>query len=137
MPDPPVASNHLTRRCAPGLLVTNVSSPALAVLASVGPAERHEFSVGEVSVEFRSESIDSTGGEPNRSPQRSAFAGDVQLGVRRAHVSSMSPDRREQAISAIADLLIVQFEREAHQAAPDAQSGGTVAGNESKQEELP
>jgi hypothetical protein len=29
----------------------------------------------------------------------------------------MSPDRREQAISAIADLLIVQLEREAQQPA--------------------
>ncbi len=117
MPDPPVASTHPSRRYAPGRLVANVSSPALAVLASVEPAERHEFSGGEVSVEFRSEASGSTEGEPKRAPQRSTVAGDVRLGVRRPRLASMSPDRREQAISAIADLLIVQLEREAQQPA--------------------
>ena len=61
--------------------------------------------------------VDSTA--PNRLyfPRRSTVAGDAQLGVRRPRVASMSPDRREQAISAIVDLLIVQLEREAQQPA--------------------
>src|ERR671910_1485820 len=61
--------------------------------------------------------VDSTAPSRLCSPQRSTIAGDAQLGVRRPQVSSMSPDRREQAISAIADLLIVQLEREAQQPA--------------------
>ena len=64
--------------------------------------------------------VDSTA--PNRLylPRRATVAGDAQLGVRRPRVASMSPDRREQAISAITDLLIVQLEREAQPPAPHA-----------------
>jgi hypothetical protein len=39
----------------------------------------------------------------------------------------MSTGRREQAISAIAALLIADFEREAQQPAPDAHGRGRVA----------
>jgi hypothetical protein len=61
--------------------------------------------------------VDSTAPSRLCSPRRSTVAGDAQLGLRRPRVSSMSPYRREQAISAIADLLIVQLEREAQQPA--------------------
>jgi hypothetical protein len=50
----------------------------------------------------------------------------------------MPADHREQAISAIADLLIGQLEREAQQpCALDAQGRGRVADRSRKQEELP
>jgi hypothetical protein len=61
--------------------------------------------------------VDSTAPSRLCFPQRSTVAGDARLGVRPPQVSSMSSDRREQAIAAIADLLIGQLEREAQQPA--------------------
>jgi hypothetical protein len=49
----------------------------------------------------------------------------------------MPANRREQAISAIAHLLIAQFEHEARRHDPDAEGGGRVAGSGSEQEEEP
>jgi hypothetical protein len=46
----------------------------------------------------------------------------------------MPPDHREQAISALADLLIAQFEREAQRCDPDSKDRGRVAGNGLRQE---
>jgi len=57
--------------------------------------------------------------------------------VRHPILTSMPPDRREQAISAIAHLLIAQFERETPRRDPDAADGGRVAGNGGKQEGEP
>jgi hypothetical protein len=119
MPDPPVAPTSLNRLCSPGRLVTNASSPAIALLASVEPAERHDFSRRVISVEGRSECSDPNEGAPNPAPRRSTGASHAQLGVRRPLVRSMPADRRERAISAIADLLIVKLEREAQQPAVD------------------
>ena len=113
MPDPPVAPTSLNRLCSSGRLVTNASSPAVAVLAPVEPAERHDFSRREISVEGRSAGSDPIVGEPNPAPRRSIGASHAQLGVRRPLLRSMPTDRREQAISAIADLLIVRRERAA------------------------
>jgi hypothetical protein len=47
----------------------------------------------------------------------------------------MSADRREQAIAALAHLLIVSLERQLRQPDPDAQGRGRVAGSGSEQEE--
>jgi hypothetical protein len=119
MPDPPVPPTSLNRVCSPGRLVTNASSPAIAVLAPVEPAERDDFG-SKISVEGRSECSDPTVGEPNPAPRRSTGASHAQLGVRRPLLRSMPTDRREQAISAIADLLIVRRERTAQRPAVDA-----------------
>jgi hypothetical protein len=98
----------------------NASSPAVAVLAPVEPAERHEFSRREISVEGRPGCTDSTAAEPEPAPRRSTGASHAQLGVRRPLVGRMPADRREQAISAIAYLLIVRREREAQRPPVDA-----------------
>jgi hypothetical protein len=120
MPDAPVAPTSLNPLCSPGRLVTNASSPAIAVLAPVEPAERHDFGRRKSLVEGRSECSDPTVGEPNPAPRRSTGASHTQLGVRRPLLRSMPTDRREQAISAIADLLIVRRERTAQRPAVDA-----------------
>jgi hypothetical protein len=49
----------------------------------------------------------------------------------------MPPDLREQAISALADLLIAQLEREAQRRDPDTEDRGRVAGNGLRQEGQP
>ena len=120
MPDAPVAPTSLNPLCSPGRLVTNASTPAVAVLAPVEPAERHEFSRRAISVEGRPGWTDSTVGEPDPGSRRSAGASHAQLGVRRPLLRSMPADRREQAISAIAELLIVRRERAAQRPAVDA-----------------
>jgi hypothetical protein len=52
-------------------------------------------------------------------------------------MSSMPTGRREQAIAALAHLLIAQFEREARRRDPDAEDRGRVAGNGGTQEGAP
>lgn len=49
----------------------------------------------------------------------------------------MPADRREQAIAALAHLLIVQLERQLRQPDPDAHGRGRVAGGGNEQEEQP
>jgi hypothetical protein len=49
----------------------------------------------------------------------------------------MPADRREQAIAALAYLLVVQLERQLRQPDPDAEDRGRVAGSGSEQEEEP
>jgi hypothetical protein len=49
----------------------------------------------------------------------------------------MPADRREQAIAALAHLLIVHLERQLRQPDPHAQGRGRVAGSGSEQEEQP
>jgi hypothetical protein len=120
MSNPPVAPISLNRLCSPVRLVTSASSPAVAVLAPVEPAERHEFSRREISVEGCPGCTDSTVGELDPAPRQSTGAGHAQLGVRRPLLRSMPADRREQAISAIAELLIVRRERAAKRPAVDA-----------------
>jgi hypothetical protein len=75
----------------------------------------------------------------NPSPRRSTAeaANHARLGVRRPIKASMPADRREQAIAALAHLLIVQLERQLRQPGPDAQGRGRVAASGSEQEEEP
>jgi hypothetical protein len=79
--------------------------------------------------------IDST--TPNRfhSPRRLAVASRSATDVRRPLITPMPADRREQAISVIADLLMVQLEHDAQIPHQDARCRGRVAGSGSKQEE--
>jgi hypothetical protein len=49
----------------------------------------------------------------------------------------MPADRREQAIAALAHLLIVHLERQLGQPDPHVQGRGRVAGSGSEQEEQP
>jgi hypothetical protein len=49
----------------------------------------------------------------------------------------MPADRREQAVAALAHLLIVQLERQVRQPDPDVHGRGRVAGSGSEQEEEP
>jgi hypothetical protein len=49
----------------------------------------------------------------------------------------MPAERREQAISALAHLLLAQFEHEARRRDPDAEDRGRVAGNGGTQEGEP
>jgi hypothetical protein len=74
---------------------------------------------------------------PSRRRSAAAAASHGQLGVRRPITASMSADRREQAIAALAHLLIVSLERQLRQPDPDAQGRGRVAGSGSEQEEQP
>ena len=59
-------------------------------------------------------------------PRRPAVGSHARLGVRCPLLATMSTDRREQAISAIAALMIAEFERGA-QPALDAHGRGRVA----------
>jgi hypothetical protein len=78
--------------------------------------------------------VDST--TPNRlgSPRRSTVASRTAAGVRRPLIAPMPADRREQAISVIADLLMGQLERDAQIPHQDARCRGRVAGSGNKQE---
>jgi hypothetical protein len=71
----------------------------------------------------------------NSSTRRPAVGSHARLGVRCPLLSTMSTSRREQAISAIAALLIAEFEREAQQPALDAHGRGRVADGGTEQQE--
>jgi hypothetical protein len=130
-----------SRLSSPGRRDANTSSPAAAVAASVGPAELPELSdpatAGRTRWGRRSRSSGPSEPGRTRSSRRSTATRRTELGVRRPHIAQMPDDRREQAISAIADLLVVQLEREAQRPAFSASGRGRVAGGNMRQEELP
>jgi hypothetical protein len=141
MPHPPTDPTSASRLSPLDCLAANASSPAAAVAASVEQAELPELTDPATGRRSRwgSRSGPSAPTEPGRthSPRRSTAAGRTELGVRRPLAGRMPADRREQAISAIADLLIGQLEREAQQPALAARGRGRVAGSSRRQEELP
>jgi hypothetical protein len=106
-----------SRLSSPGRRDANTSSPAAAVPASLGPAELPELSdpatAGRTRWGRRSGSSGPSEPGRTRSSRRSTATRRTVLGVRRPLIAQMPADRREQAISAIADLLVVQLEREA------------------------
>lgn len=59
--------------------------------------------------------------------RRPGLGGHARLGVRCPLLATMSTGRREHAISAIAALLMADFEREAQRPALDAHGRGRVA----------
>jgi hypothetical protein len=104
---------------------------APAVTASVDQAERREPTDASTARSRRAKR--SGTGDPAERPsplvRRSNAVSPSQLGVRRPLMTLMPPDLREQAISALAYLLIAQFEREAQLRDPDAEDRGRVAGD--------
>jgi hypothetical protein len=130
-----------SRLSSPGRWDANTSSPAATVPASVGPAELPELSdpatAGRTRWGRRSRSSGPSEPGRTRSSRRSTATRRTELGVRRPHIAQMPDDRREQAISAIADLLVVRLEREAQRPAFSASGRGRVAGGTMRQEELP
>jgi hypothetical protein len=141
MPHQSTDPTWASRLSSPGHRDANTSSPAAAVPASLGPAEFPELSDPATAGRTRGgrRSRSSGPGEPGRtrSSRRSTATRRTELGVRRPHVAQMPVARREQAISAIADLLVVQLEREAQRPAFSARGRGRVAGGNLRLEELP
>ncbi len=143
MAHPPVDPTLPSRPCPPGRLATNVGAPAVAIPASVEPAERRQSIHASAGTGCRPgrrwRCTDPSEAAANRSPRRStaAAANHARLGVRRPIKASMPADRREQAIAALAYLLVVQLERQLRQPDPDAEDRGRVAGSGSEQEEEP
>ena len=141
MPQQSTDPSWASRLSSPSPRDANTSSPAAAVPASVGPAELPELSdpatAGRTRWGRRSRSSGPSESGRTGSSRRSTATRRTELGVRRPHIAQMPDDRREQAISAIADLLVVQLEREAQRSAFSASGGGRVAGRNVRQEELP
>jgi hypothetical protein len=141
MPHPPTDPTSASRPSPPNRLAVNASSPAAAVPASVEQAELPELTDPATSARSRwgrrSGSSAPTEARRPRSPRRSTTASRTELGVRRSLVGRMPADRRDQAISAIADLLVGQFEREAQPPHQDAHGRGRVAGSSRRQEGEP
>jgi hypothetical protein len=141
MPDPPAepTPSEPTRSPVHGArrLVSIDSAPA--VTASVDQAERREPTDASTARSRRAKRSGS--GDPAERPSplvgRSNAGNPSQLGVRRPLMTLMPPDLREQAISALAYLLIAQFEREAQLRGPDAEDRGRVAGDGLMQEGEP
>ena len=122
MPHPPTDPTSASRLSPPGRPAANASSPAAAVPSSVEQAELPELTDPATAPRSRwgrpsGSSAPTEGG--TRSPRGSTAASRTELGVRRPLVGRMPADRREQAISAIADLLIGQLEREVQRPALD------------------
>jgi len=59
-------------------------------------------------------------------PKRSAAASRSRLGVRRPITQPMPPERREQAIAALTQLILARFERDAAGLDADRQDRGRV-----------
>jgi hypothetical protein len=141
MPHQSTDPTWANRLSSPSRRDANTSSPAAAVPASVGPAELPELSdpatAGRTRWGRRSRSSGSSEPGRTRSSRRSTATRRTEVGVRRPHIAQMPDDRREQAISAIADLLVVQLERGAQRPALSARGRGRVAGGNMRQEELP
>ena len=139
MPHLPTDPTSASRLSSPARLAANARSPA-AVTASVDQAELPELTDPETAERSRwgrcSGSSGPTEGQTH-CPRRSTAASRTELGVRPPLVGRMLADRREQAISAIADLMIGQLEREAQPPALAARGRGRVAGRSRRQEELP
>ena len=117
MPHPPTDPTSASRLSSPPHRVASNSSLAAAVPTSLERAEPPKLSDPPTAAtpRWRRNSGPSAPTETGamRFPQRSTAASRAELGVRRPLIAQMPADRREQAISAIADLLIVQLEREA------------------------
>jgi hypothetical protein len=141
MPHPPTDPTSASRLSPLDHLAANASSSAAAVPASVEQAELPGLTDPATAERSRwgRRLGSSAPTEPGRtrSPRRSMAASRAELGVRRPFVGRMPADRREQAISAMADLLIGQLEREAQRPALAARGRGRVAGSSRRQEELP
>ena len=141
MPQQSTDPSWASRLSSPSPRDANTSSPAAAVPASVGPAELPELSdpatAGRTRWGRRSRSSGPSESGRTGSSRRSTATRRTELGVRRPHIAQMPDDRREQAISAIADLLVVQLEREAQRPATSATGRGRVAGGNMRQEEVP
>jgi len=140
MPHQSADLTPLSQRSSPGRLATNASAQVVAIPAPVEPTERHELTDAATAARSRSgrRSGSSDRAEPGtHARRRSTVASHAQFGVRRPIMASMPPERREQAISAIADLLMVQLEREAQQPALDARGRGRVADSGARQEGEP
>src|SRR6266508_2582189 len=87
------------------------SAPTVSVSASVDPAERQEPTGASTARPPRGKRAGhSDPAEARVKPflEGLAVARPSQLGVRRPRMTSMPADRREQAISALAHLLIAQ-----------------------------
>ena len=134
MPHQPADPTSPTELSSPGRLATNTSAQVVA------PGECHE--VTDAATGGRSRSGRRSGSSDRaetgtHARRRSTVASHAQFGVRRPIMASMPPERREQAISAIAALLMVQLEREAQQPALDARGRGRVADSGRRQEGEP
>jgi hypothetical protein len=140
---PPVDLNVPSRHCPPGHPAINASRPAVGAPTSVGSPDRRQSVDASAGTGCRSGGrsgcTDSPGAASTPSPggSRSAAANHARFGVRRPITASMPANRREQAIAALAQLLIVQLERQRRQPDPDAHGRGRVAGSGSEQEEEP
>jgi hypothetical protein len=114
---PPTDPTSASRLSSPPHRTASNSSLAAAVPASLERAELPELSDPPTAAtpRWRRHSGPSAPTETGatRFPRRSTAASRAELGVRRPLIAQMPADRREQAISAIADLLIVQLKREA------------------------
>jgi hypothetical protein len=141
MSQPPVDPTLPSRCGRPGRLATNASAPAVGAPSSVGPAQRRQSVDASAGMgrrsRGRSERTAPPGAASTPSPRRSspAAANHARFGVRRPIRASMPANRREQAIAALAQLLIVQLERQRRQPDPDIQGRGRVAASSSEQGE--
>jgi hypothetical protein len=135
MPDPPAEPTRASRRRSPirgARRVVRIDSTP-AVTASVDPVKCQGRTDASTARSGRGKRLGS--GDPAERP--SPLVSPSQLGLRRPLMTLMPPDLREQAISALAHLLIAQFEREAQRRDPDTEDRGRVAGNGLRQEGQP
>jgi hypothetical protein len=141
MPDPPPEPTRASRPRSPvhGARPLVSIDSATAVAASADPAERQEPTDASTARSRRAKRSGS--GDPTERPRPLVILSNAvspsQLGVRRPCMTLMPSDLREQAISALAYLLIAQFEREAQRHDPDAEDRGRVAGDNLRQEGQP
>jgi hypothetical protein len=139
MPHRPADPTSPSQLPSSGHLASNASAQ-VAIHPRVEPAERQEVTDTATSARSRSDRRPRSSNRietGTHARRRSTVASHAQFGVRRPIMASMPPERREQAISAIAALLMVQLEREAQQPALHARGRGRVAGSGTRQEGEP
>jgi hypothetical protein len=143
MSQPRMDLNVPSRPCPPGRPATNASASAVSAPSLVGRAEGRQSVDASAGTGRRSRGrsgcTDPPGVASTPSPRQSsaAAANHARFGVRRPIIAPMPADRREQAVAALAHLLIVQLERQVRQPDPDVHGRGRVAGSGSEQEEEP
>jgi hypothetical protein len=139
MPHRPADPTSPSQLPSSGRPASNASAQ-VAIHPRVEPAERDDLT--DAATVARSRSGRRSGSSDRcetgtHARRRSTVASHAQFGVRRPIMASMPPERREQAISAIAALLMVQLEREAQPPALDARGRGRVADSGTRQEGEP
>jgi hypothetical protein len=140
MAHPPVDPTPPSRPSRPGRLPSDASAAALAIAASVAPAERRQSPRTSGGTGCRSarrlgcSDVPGIASTPSRRRSAAAATSHGRLGVRRPITASMPADRREQAIAALAHQLIVHLERQLRQPDAHAQGRGRVAGSSIEQE---